>query len=127
MKVIAGTGSNSTEEAIDLTRFAKKVGADAALHVVPYYNKPTQEGMFRHFKAIARAVDIPIILYNIPGRTGVTTVANATVARPCQRVGKIIVGMKEATPAASIPAASWPVSWAKNSPSSRAMIPSPWP
>ena len=95
MKVIAGTGSNSTEEAIDLTRFAKKVGADAALHVVPYYNKPTQEGMFRHFKAIAGAVDIPIILYNIPGRTGVT-LANATVARLAKEC-KNVVGMKEAT------------------------------
>src|ERR1043165_266248 len=80
MKVIAGTGSNSTEEALDLTRFAKKAGADGVLLVNPYYNKPTQEGMYRHFKAIATAVDIPIVLYNIPGRTGVT-LSNATVAR----------------------------------------------
>src|SRR5947209_2434767 len=72
MKVIAGTGSNATDEALDLTRFAKKIGADAALIVNPYYNKPTQEGLFRHFKLIASEVDIPIVLYNIPGRTGIT-------------------------------------------------------
>ena len=65
--VIAGTGSNSTDEAISLTKFAKKSGADAALIVTPYYNKPTQEGLFRHYEAIAKAVEIPIILYNIPG------------------------------------------------------------
>jgi len=95
MKVVAGTGSNSTDEAIDLTRFAKKIGADAALMVNPYYNKPTQEGMYRHFKAVASAVDIPIVLYNIPGRTGVTmTVATAArLARDCPN----IVAMKEAT------------------------------
>ena len=68
--VIAGTGSNSTDEAIDLTRHAKKAGADAAMLVVPYYNKPTQEGLFQHFKAVAEAVDIPILLYNVPPRTG---------------------------------------------------------
>ena len=68
--VIAGTGSNSTEEAIDLTRHAKKAGADAAMLVVPYYNKPTQEGLFQHFKTVAEAVDIPILLYNVPPRTG---------------------------------------------------------
>lgn len=67
--VIAGTGSNSTDEAIALTRHAKKAGADAALVVAPYYNKPSQEGLFRHFEAIAKAVDIPIIVYNIPGRS----------------------------------------------------------
>ncbi|HVT81084.1 MAG TPA: 4-hydroxy-tetrahydrodipicolinate synthase [Phycisphaerae bacterium] len=95
MKVIAGTGSNSTEEALDLTRFAKKIGADAALMVNPYYNKPTQEGMYRHFKYVASQVDIPIVLYNIPGRTGVT-MANSTVAR-LARECKNIVAMKEAT------------------------------
>ena len=95
MKVLAGTGSNATDEALDLTRFAKKIGADGALMVNPYYNKPTQEGMYRHFKAIATAVDIPIVLYNIPGRTGVT-MANATVAR-LARECKNIVCMKEAT------------------------------
>jgi 4-hydroxy-tetrahydrodipicolinate synthase len=95
MKVLAGTGSNATDEALDLTRFAKKIGADAALMVNPYYNKPTQEGMYRHFKTIASAVDIPIVLYNIPGRTGVT-MANATVTR-LARECKNIVCMKEAT------------------------------
>ncbi len=95
MKVIAGTGSNATDEALDLTRFAKKAGADGALLVNPYYNKPTQEGMYRHFKAIAQGVDIPIILYNIPGRCGVQ-LSNAVVAR-LARECKNIVGMKEAT------------------------------
>jgi 4-hydroxy-tetrahydrodipicolinate synthase len=70
IKVMAGTGSNSTEEALRLTRWAAKRGADAALVVAPYYNKPTQEGFFQHFKALAQAVDIPICVYNIPGRTG---------------------------------------------------------
>lgn len=68
IKVLAGTGANSTQEAIHLTRFAKEIGADAALIVAPYYNKPTQEGFFQHYKAIAEAVDIPICVYNIPGR-----------------------------------------------------------
>jgi 4-hydroxy-tetrahydrodipicolinate synthase len=95
MKVIAGTGSNATDEAIDLTRYAKKAGADAALLVNPYYNKPTQEGLFRHFQAIASQVDIPIVLYNIPGRTGIT-MSNATVARLVQACPNI-VAMKEAT------------------------------
>lgn len=67
--MIAGTGSNSTKEAIELSAYAASVGADATLQVVPYYNKPTQEGLFQHFKAISDAVDIPIILYNVPGRT----------------------------------------------------------
>jgi len=71
IKIIAGTGANATHEAIHLTAHAKEVGADAVLLVVPYYNKPTQEGIYRHFSAIAREVDIPIILYNIPSRTGV--------------------------------------------------------
>jgi 4-hydroxy-tetrahydrodipicolinate synthase len=95
MSVIAGTGSNATDEAIDLTRYAKRIGAAAALLVTPYYNKPTQEGMYRHFHAVASAVDIPIVLYNIPGRTGVT-MANATVLR-LARDCKNIVAMKEAT------------------------------
>jgi 4-hydroxy-tetrahydrodipicolinate synthase len=95
MKVIAGTGSNSTDEALDLTAFAKRVGADGALIVNPYYNKPTQEGMYRHFAEIARKVELPIVLYNIPGRTGVT-MANATVGR-LAREFKNIVAMKEAT------------------------------
>ncbi|MBI4432951.1 MAG: 4-hydroxy-tetrahydrodipicolinate synthase [Candidatus Omnitrophica bacterium] len=92
--VIAGTGSNSTEEAIHLTSFAKKAGADGALIVSPYYNKPTQEGLFRHFEAIAKKVNIPIVLYNIPGRTGVTILPE-TVAR----LSKIdtIVAVKEST------------------------------
>ena len=72
LQVIAGTGSNSTDEAIELTRFAQSAGADAVLMVNPYYNKPTQEGLYRHFKAVAEATDIPIVLYNIPGRTGIT-------------------------------------------------------
>jgi 4-hydroxy-tetrahydrodipicolinate synthase len=78
--VIAGTGSNSTDEAIMLTKHAKAAGADGALLITPYYNKPTQEGLFLHYKAVAEAVDIPIILYNIPGRTGVN-MAPTTVAR----------------------------------------------
>lgn len=92
--VIAGTGGNSTAEAIALTRHAKEVGADASLQVVPYYNRPTQEGMVRHFRAIAEAVDLPIILYNVPGRT-VADMANETVARlaPIDN----IVGIKDAT------------------------------
>ncbi len=111
MKVIAGTGSNATEEAVDLTRFAKKAGADAALIVNPYYNKPTQEGLYRHFEAIARAVDLPIVLYNIPGRTGIT-MSNATVLR-LARDFKNIVAMKEATgsldSASELCAAGFPV------------------
>lgn len=78
--VIAGTGSNSTDEAIALTRHAKKAGADGALLITPYYNKPMQEGLFRHYKAVAEAVDLPLVLYNIPGRTSVN-MAPATVAR----------------------------------------------
>lgn len=78
--VIAGTGSNSTEEAVALTRSAKKVGADGALLICPYYNRPTQEGLYRHFKAVADAVDLPLMLYNIPSRTGVNMLP-ATVAR----------------------------------------------
>ena len=92
--IIAGTGGNSTEEAIKLTRFAKDAGADAALVVVPYYNRPTQEGMYRHFKAIADAVDLPIILYNVPGRT-VADMSNETVLRLAAIPN--IVGLKDAT------------------------------
>ena len=92
--VIAGTGANSTKEAIHLTRVAKSVGADYALSVVPYYNKPTQEGLFQHFTAIAQAVDIPVILYNVPGRT-VADLANETVLRLAQIPN--IVGIKDAT------------------------------
>jgi len=95
MKVLAGTGSNATDEAIDLTRYAKQVGADGVLLVSPYYNKPTQEGLYRHFKAIAEAVDIPIVLYNIPGRCGVN-MAVATTARLAKDC-KNVVGIKEAT------------------------------
>ena len=70
--VIAGAGSNSTAEAIDLTQAAKELGATATLHITPYYNKPTQEGLYRHYKAIVEAVDLPLIVYDCPGRTGVT-------------------------------------------------------
>jgi len=92
--VIAGTGSNSTEEAIELTRHAKQAGADAALIVTPYYNKPTQEGMFLHFKAIADAVDLPVIIYNIPGRS-VVDMSVETMARLAKHPN--IVGVKDAT------------------------------
>ena len=92
--VIAGTGGNATSEAIELGEFARKVGADAHLSVVPYYNKPTQEGMYRHFKAIAEAVDLPLILYNVPGRT-VADLANDTALRLAQIPN--IVGIKDAT------------------------------
>ncbi len=78
--VIAGTGSNSTDEAIALTKHAKQAGADGALLITPYYNKPTQEGLYRHYKAVAEAAEIPLVLYNIPGRTGVNMLP-ATVAR----------------------------------------------
>jgi len=93
--VIAGAGSNSTAEAIDLTAFAKKVGADASLQVAPYYNKPTQEGFYQHFAAIAEEVDLPMILYNIPGRCGGTGLTPATVARLAEIEN--IVAIKEAT------------------------------
>lgn len=92
--VIAGTGANSTKEAIELAAFSKKAGADASLTVVPYYNKPTQEGLYRHFKAIAEAVDMPHILYNVPGRT-VADMSNDTVLRLAQVSN--IVGIKDAT------------------------------
>ncbi|MFM1814353.1 MAG: hypothetical protein RLZ98_1048 [Pseudomonadota bacterium] len=92
--VIAGTGSNSTDEAIDLTRHAKQAGADAALLVMPYYNKPTQEGLYLHVAAIAAAVDIPLILYNVPSRT-VVDILPETVAR-CASLPNVI-GIKDAT------------------------------
>ena len=92
--IIAGTGANSTSEAIELTHFAKQAGADASLSVVPYYNKPTQEGLYRHFKAIAEAVDLPVILYNVPGRT-VADLANDTALRLAELPN--IVGIKDAT------------------------------
>ena len=92
--IVAGAGGNSTAEAIELTRYAKSVGADAVLSVVPYYNKPTQEGLYRHFAAIADGADIPVILYNVPGRT-VADLANETVVRLASVPG--IVGIKDAT------------------------------
>jgi 4-hydroxy-tetrahydrodipicolinate synthase len=93
-RVIAGAGSNSTAEAIELTAYAKKIGADATLQVCPYYNKPTQEGFYQHFKAIADEVDLPIVLYNIPGRCG-AGLTPETVARLNEHDN--IVGIKEAT------------------------------
>jgi 4-hydroxy-tetrahydrodipicolinate synthase len=92
--VIAGTGANSTREAIELTQAAKDLGADACLLVAPYYNKPTQEGLYQHYKAVAEAVDIPQILYNVPGRTGVD-LTNETTLRLSEI--KNIVGIKDAT------------------------------
>ena len=92
--IIAGTGSNSTREAIILTEYARSVGAVASLQVTPYYNKPTQEGLFQHFKTIAEAVDLPMILYNVPGRT-VADLKNDTVLRLVQIPG--IIGLKDAT------------------------------
>ena len=92
--IMAGCGANSTAEAIELAKFAKDVGADCQLQVVPYYNKPTQEGIYQHFKAIAEAVDLPMVLYNVPGRT-VADMGHDTVLRLAQVPG--IVGIKEAT------------------------------
>jgi 4-hydroxy-tetrahydrodipicolinate synthase len=101
--IMAGCGANSTAEAIELAKFAKQVGADCQLQVVPYYNKPTQEGQYLHFKAIAEAVgDLPCVLYNVPGRT-VADMAHATVLRLAQVPG--IVGIKEAT--GNIERAQW--------------------
>jgi len=100
--IMAGCGANSTAEAIELTRFAKKVGADCQLQVVPYYNKPTQEGQYQHFKAISEAVDLPMVLYNVPGRT-VADMLHDTVLRLAQVPG--IVGIKEAT--GNIERAQW--------------------
>jgi 4-hydroxy-tetrahydrodipicolinate synthase len=92
--VIAGAGSNSTSETLELTKYAKKAGADGVLLITPYYNKPTQEGLYQHFKSVADSVDLPILLYNVPGRTSVNMLP-ATVAR--LREKKNIVGIKEAT------------------------------
>ncbi len=100
--VLAGTGANSTAEAIELSRFAKQVGADATLSVVPYYNKPSQEGIYQHFKAIAEAVDIPMMLYNVPGRT-VADMSPETALRCASLPG--VFGIKEAT--GNIERASW--------------------
>src|SRR2546421_8566265 len=94
IRVLPGTGSNSTREAIRLTRFAQRVGADRALMVGPYFNKPTQEGYYRHFATVAEAVDLPIVLYNIPGRTG-SNILPETLARLAELPN--IVGVKEAT------------------------------
>lgn len=92
--VIAGIGGNSTDEAIELAQYAKNVGAQAGLSVVPYYNKPTQEGLYQHFKASAEAVNLPVILYNVPGRT-VADMSNETILRLAQVPG--IIGLKDAT------------------------------
>ncbi len=92
--IIAGTGGNSTAEAIELTRFAKSVGADASLLVVPYYNRPSQEGLYQHFKKIVEAVDFPVMLYNVPGRT-VADLSNETVLRLATLPG--VIGLKDAT------------------------------
>jgi 4-hydroxy-tetrahydrodipicolinate synthase len=100
--IMAGCGANSTAEAIELAKFAKGVGADCQLQVVPYYNKPTQEGQYQHFKAIAEAVDLPVVLYNVPGRT-VADMTHDTVMRLTQVPG--IVGIKEAT--GNIERAQW--------------------
>ena len=105
--VMAGAGGNSTAEAIELSRYALEVGADCTLSVVPYYNKPSQEGMYRHFAAIAEAVDIPMVLYNVPGRT-VADLQPETVLRLAQVPG--IVGIKEAT--GQIDRASWLIKYA---------------
>jgi len=94
IKVIAGTGSNNTNEAIELTRFAKKVGVDGCLVITPYYNKPTQNGLYLHFKKIAETVDIPVVMYNVPGRTGINMLPS-TVAKLSKI--KNIIGLKEAS------------------------------
>jgi 4-hydroxy-tetrahydrodipicolinate synthase len=95
-KVIAGTGSNSTAEAIFMTKHAKDVGADASLQIAPYYNKPPQAGLYAHFRAIAEAVDLPMVLYNIPGRCAVD-ISNDTIAKLRRDFPKHVVGLKEAT------------------------------
>ena len=100
--IMAGAGGNSTHEAIELSKFAKQVGADCTLQVVPYYNKPTQEGIYRHFRSIAEAVDIPVVLYNVPGRT-VADMSVDTMMRLAQVPG--VVGVKEAT--GNIERAAW--------------------
>ncbi len=94
-KVLAGSGSNNTTEAINLTRFAREVGADGALLITPYYNKPTQEGLYQHFAAVARAVDLPLVAYNVPSRTGCNMLP-ATVGRLANEFENF-VGIKDAT------------------------------
>ena len=100
--IMAGCGANSTREAVALAKYAKKVGADCQLQVVPYYNKPTQEGQFQHFKAIAESEDLPVVLYNVPGRS-VADMAHDTVLRLAEVPG--IIGIKEAT--GNIERAQW--------------------
>jgi 4-hydroxy-tetrahydrodipicolinate synthase len=100
--VMAGAGANATSEAIELTRFAQKVGADCSLQVVPYYNKPSQEGMYRHFRAVAEAVDLPMVLYNVPSRT-VADMQPETAIRLAQVPG--VIGIKEAS--GNIERAAW--------------------
>jgi len=100
--IMAGAGANSTREAIELSEYAKKVGADCTLQVVPYYNKPTQEGIYQHFKAIVEAVDIPVVRYNVPGRT-VADMTPETALRLAQLPG--VIGLKEAT--GNIERAAW--------------------
>ena len=107
--IMAGCGANSTAEANELTRFAKQVGADCQLQVVPYYNKPTQEGQYQHFRTIAEAVDLPMVLYNVPGRT-VADMQHDTVMRLAQIDG--IIGIKEAT--GNIERAQWLIHEAPN-------------
>ena len=108
--IMAGCGANSTAEAIELTRFAKQVGADCHLQVVPYYNRPTQEGQFRHFKAIAEAVELPLVLYNVPSRT-VADMQPETALRLAQLPG--VIGIKEAT--GDIARAAWLIKQAPKS------------
>jgi 4-hydroxy-tetrahydrodipicolinate synthase len=100
--IMAGAGANATSEAIELTRFAKQVGADCTLQVVPYYNRPSQEGIYRHFRAVAEAVDLPVVLYNVPSRT-VADMQPDTVLRLAQVPG--IIGIKEAS--GNIERAAW--------------------
>lgn len=102
VKVVAGTGTNATAQTIQLTREAQKLGADAALLITPYYNKPTQEGVFRHFQAVAAAVDLPLVLYHVPGRT-VTEISVDTVARLAELPN--IIGIKDAS--ANLERISW--------------------
>ena len=117
--VIAGAGSNSTREAIELTEHAKEAGADATLHVTPYYNKPTQEGLYHHFKAIADAVDLPVFIYNIPGRS-VVNMSNDTMARLAEMTQ--IIGVKDAT-AISHGSAASVCSWVRISFNCRVKMP----
>lgn len=100
--IMAGAGANATSEAIELTRFAKQVGADCSLQVVPYYNRPSQEGMYRHFRAVAEAVDLPVVLYNVPSRT-VADMQPETALRMAQVPG--VIGIKEAS--GNIERAAW--------------------